>query len=97
MESTNYTEMEMGLREMVVQEGELRHSHLPIAAESKDDDEEADERGAVREIGTEAGLGSGRRSREKTMLLDLGNGPEDVILIDWAEGDPEVCHPKKQK
>jgi hypothetical protein len=32
----------------------------------------------------------GRRSREKTVVVDLGSGPEKVIMIDWADGDPEV-------
>lgn len=35
----------------------------------------------------------GRRSREKTVFVDLGNGLEEVIMIDWAEGDPEVSLP----
>jgi hypothetical protein len=38
----------------------------------------------------ENGLGIRSRSKEKTIVVDLGNGPEDVILIDWAENDPEV-------
>lgn len=42
------------------------------------------------EAGEEVVLGRGRRSREKTVCVDLGNGPEEVVMIDWAEGDPEV-------
>lgn len=42
-----------------------------------------------------AGPEAGRRSREKTVFVDLGRGPEEIIMIDWAEGDPEVSrtHP----
>jgi hypothetical protein len=76
MENTKYTEMEMQIRQSV---------------ESKDQrglDDGVEDGTAVLEIGTETNLGRG--SREKTVLLDMGNGPEDVVLIDWAEGDPEV-------
>ena len=80
LESTKQTEMEMQLRRTIREDGELRH-------------EEAEEREGkgIRPV-LELGRGEGlrRRSREKTIVLDLGNGPEDVILIDWAEGDPEV-------
>jgi hypothetical protein len=24
------------------------------------------------------------------VFVDLGDGPEEVVMIDWAEGDPEV-------
>jgi hypothetical protein len=87
MENTKYTEMEMQIRQSVQDEGELRHP----PAESKDQrglDDGVEDGTAVLEIGTETNLGRG--SREKTVLLDMGNGPEDVVLIDWAEGDPEV-------
>jgi hypothetical protein len=81
LESTKETEMEMQLRRAVREEGELRH----------EEGEQTEGKGAepVLELGTEEGLQ--RRSREKTIAVDLGHGPEDVILIDWAEGDPEVC------
>lgn len=85
MENTKYTEMEMQLRQTVQDEGELRH---PPSEDQRGLDDGVEEGTAVLEIGTEIGLGRG--SREKTVLLDLGNGPEDVSLIDWAEGDPEV-------
>jgi len=75
--------MEMQLRRTVREEGEIRH-------ESIDDDIEGKET-PVLESGAEHGLGPRSRSKEKTIVVDLGNGPEDVILIDWAEGDPEVC------
>lgn len=70
----------MQLRKTVRLDGELRHEEA----------EETQGKGVepVLELGGEEGLQ--RRSREKTIVLDLGNGPEDVILIDWAEGDPEV-------
>jgi hypothetical protein len=72
--------MEMQLRRTIGEDGELRHEEA----------EETEGKGVrpVLELGGEEGLQ--RRSREKTIVLDLGNGPEDVILIDWAEGDPEV-------
>lgn len=46
-------------------------------------------RPAVHEPQDEVRVG-GRRSREKTVVVDLGSGPEEVVMIDWAEGDPEV-------
>jgi hypothetical protein len=76
-------EMEMQLRKTVREEGEIRH-------ETTDDEIEGKEI-PVLELGAESGLGPRSRSKEKTIVVDLGNGPEDVILIDWAEGDPEVC------
>lgn len=80
LESTKQTETEMQLRRDVREDGELRHEEA----------EETEGKGVrpVLELGGEEGLR--RRSREKTVVLDLGNGPEDVVLIDWAEGDPEV-------
>ena len=80
LESTKQTEMEMQLRRTIREDGEPRHEEA----------EETEGKGVkpVLELGGEEGLR--RRSREKTIVLDLGNGPEDVILIDWAEGDPEV-------
>lgn len=27
---------------------------------------------------------------EKTIIVDRGKGDEEVVLIDWEEGDPEV-------
>jgi hypothetical protein len=83
LESTKATEMEMQLRKTVREEGEIRH-------ETTDDEIEGKEI-PVLELGAEHGLGPRSRSKEKTIVVDLGNGPEDVILIDWAEGDPEVC------
>jgi hypothetical protein len=81
LESTKETEMEMQLRRTVREEGELRHEER----------EQTESKGVepVLELGAEEGLQ--RRSREKTIVVDLGNGPENVVLIDWAEGDPEVC------
>lgn len=87
MDNTKYTEMEMQLRQTVREEGELRHPSAG-AGHRGGIEEEAEDGAAVLEIGTETRLET--RSREKTVMLDLGNGPEDVILIDWAEGDPEV-------
>jgi hypothetical protein len=75
--------MEMQLRKTVREEGEIRH-------EPTDDEIEGKEI-PVLELGAENGLGPRSRSKEKTIVVDLGDGPEDVILIDWAEGDPEVC------
>jgi hypothetical protein len=37
-----------------------------------------------------AGEGEGRGVVEKHTVLDFGDGPEDVVIIDWAPGDPEV-------
>jgi len=82
LQSTKATEIEMQLRQSVREEGELRHQDLDGEEESKDL--------PVRELGIENGFGLRSRSKEKTIVVDLGNGPEDVILIDWAEGDPEV-------
>jgi len=83
LESTKAIGIEMQLRRTVREEGEIRH-------ESTDGGIEGKER-PVLELGVENGLGLRSRSKEKTIVVDLGNGPEDVILIDWAEGDPEVC------
>ena len=83
------TEMEMHLRKTVREDGELRH-------ESDDGDADGKEI-PVLELGAEHGLGMRTRSRDKTIVVDLGNGPEDVVLIDWAEGDPEVCCPCRAK
>ena len=81
-ESTKATEMEMHLRKTVREDGEIRH---------ESDDGDADgKKIPVLELGAENGLGLRSRSKEQTIVVDLGNGPEDVILIDWAEGDPEV-------
>lgn len=82
LESTKAVEMEMQLRRTVQEEGALRHETNDGDTEGKD--------GEVRELGIENGLGPRSRSKEKTIVVDLGNGPEDVILIDWAEGDPEA-------
>jgi hypothetical protein len=75
--------MDMQLRKTVRQEGEIRHETTDGEVEGKVI--------PVLELGAENGLGPRSRSKEKTIVVDLGNGPEDVILIDWAEGDPEVC------
>jgi hypothetical protein len=83
LESTKTTEMEMQLRKTVREEGEIRHESTDGEVEGKEI--------PVLELGAERGLGPRSRSKEKTIVVDLGNGPEDVILIDWAEGDPEVC------
>jgi len=84
-ESTKATEMEMHLRKTVREDGEIRH---------ESDDGDADgKKIPVLELGAEHGLGGRTRSKDKTIVVDLGSGPEDVILIDWAEGDPEVCCP----
>lgn len=42
---------------------------------------------------SEEDTGIQRRSREKTVFVDIGGGPEEVVMIDWAEGDPEVSIP----
>lgn len=72
----------MKLRKTVREEGELRHEIIN-GEESKGE--------PVKDLGEEDGLRLRSRSKEKTIVVDLGNGPEDVLLIDWAEGDPEVC------
>jgi len=75
----------MHLRKTVREDGEIRH---------ESDDGDADgKKIPVLELGAEHGLGGRTRSKDKTIVVDLGSGPEDVILIDWAEGDPEVCCP----
>jgi hypothetical protein len=76
-------EMEMHLRRTVREEGEIRHELTDGEVEGKEI--------PVLELGVENGFEQRSRSKEKTIVVDLGNGPEDVILIDWAEGDPEVC------
>jgi hypothetical protein len=83
LESTKAIEMEMQLRKTVHEEGEIRHESSDGGVEGKEI--------PVLELGAERGLGARSRSKEKTIVVDLGNGPEDVILINWAEGDPEVC------
>lgn len=83
LESTRATEIEMQLRRTVREEGEMRHGSTESEVEGKEI--------PVLELGAERGLGPRSRSKEKTIVVDLGNGPEDVNLIDWAEGDPEVC------
>jgi hypothetical protein len=83
LESTRATEIEMQLRKTVREEGEIRHGSTESEVEGKEI--------PVLELGAENGLGPRSRSKEKTIVVDLGNGPEDVVLIDWAEGDPEVC------
>jgi hypothetical protein len=83
LESTKATEMEMHLRRAVREEGEIRHELTDGEVKGKEI--------PVLELGAENDLGQRSRSKEKTIVVDLGNGPEDVILIDWAEGDPEVC------
>jgi len=83
LESTKAVEIEMRLRRTVREEREIRHESTDSEIEGKDI--------PVLELGLENGLGLRSRSKEKTIVVDLGNGPEDVILIDWAEGDPEVC------
>jgi hypothetical protein len=86
LESTKATELEMQLRRTVCEEGEIRHQN-----DDPDEGVEADgQELPVQELGVENGLGIRSRSKEKTIVVDLGNGPEDVILIDWAENDPEV-------
>ena len=83
LESTKATEIEMQLRRTVREEGEIRHESTDGEVEGKEI--------PVLELGVENGLGLRSRSKEKTIVVDLGNGPEDVVLIDWTEGDPEVC------
>lgn len=34
--------------------------------------------------------GEGQGVVEKHAVVDMGDGPEEVIVIDWAPGDPEV-------
>lgn len=43
----------------------------------------------VREAGGPIGSGSSGMLERKE-ILDLGSGPEEVIVIDWNEGSPEV-------
>ena len=83
LESTKAIGIEMQLRRTVREEGEIRHAPTDGEVEGQEI--------PVLELGAENGLGWRSRSKEKTIMVDLGNGPEDVILIDWAEGDPEVC------
>ena len=79
-ESTKQTAQEMKLKRKIREEG------TPV-----------DHAVALDDLGEETGervSGSGRRSRQKTVFVDLGNGPEEVVMIDWAEGDPEVSLPE---
>lgn len=48
-------------------------------------------RSQTRESGVHARHGEeGAGVIEKHTVVDLGDGPEEVVIIDWAEGDPEV-------
>lgn len=76
MESTKQTEQEMNLKRLVKDEGTPVDHTLALDTSEEETGESRD--------------GIQRRSREKTVFVDLGDGPEEVVMIDWAEGDPEV-------
>lgn len=40
--------------------------------------------------------GEGRGVVEKPTVLDMGDGPEEVVVIDWAPGDPEVSRVRRR-
>jgi hypothetical protein len=75
--------MEMQLRRTIQDEGELKHA--------KDSGNSKSEESPVVEL--KLGDGTRRYSGQEARTIDLGKGPEDVIFIDWAEGDPEVSSP----
>lgn len=76
-----------------------RNQHPEMLESTRQTEEEVELKDLVREEGRpveheksdDAEVG-GHRSREKTAVVDFGKGkgPEEIIIIDWAEGDPEA-------
>jgi len=75
---------EMQLKRAIQEEGELKHA-------SELGGSKPEEESPVKEVILENG--TRRYSGQEARTIDLGKGPEDVILIDWAERDPEVSRP----
>jgi hypothetical protein len=48
---------------------------------------------SVRQHGHPAHVGAGKGEEgvlEERMTVDLGNGPEEVVIVEWRKDDPEV-------
>jgi hypothetical protein len=77
------TQLELLLRSQTRESGRVAHSSI------RDGDGEKD-------VGAEpcsgAGTHTGAGVLETTAVVDLGNGPEEVCVIEWVDGDPEVSN-----
>jgi hypothetical protein len=86
--STRATEKEASMRKHNVEEGEgIVHEKSNIRSPTETIVEESCEKvtpETARDQG-ESGVSWERRTR-----MDMGDGPEEVIIIDWAPNDPQV-------